>query len=140
KQYIKDNILPDEIINMHNQALMEIYPDLSLDIQHSMNFLLETMIAYGLAHQELQTLKEEQLELKSEISVAANVQKTLLATKKPNINGIDIGAISVPAEQMNGDYHHFVKGKDGSLKVAIADVIGKGVPAALCMSMIKYSM
>ncbi|PJH69243.1 phosphoserine phosphatase, partial [Salmonella enterica subsp. enterica serovar Typhimurium] len=40
----------------------------------------------------------------------------------------------------NGDYHHFVKGQDGSLGIAIADVIGKGIPAALCMSMIKYSM
>lgn len=140
KQFIKDNILPDEIINMHNQALIELYPNLNQDIQHSMNFLLETMIAYGLAHQELQTLKEEQLELKSEISVAANVQKTLLATTKPDITNIEIGVISVPAEQMNGDYYHFVKGKDGTLKIAIADVIGKGVPAALCMSMIKYSM
>lgn len=140
KQYIKDNISPDEIINMHNQALATLYPELSSDIKHSMNFLLETMIAYGLAHQEFQTLKEEQLELKSEISVAANVQKTLLATKKPEINTLDMGVISVPSGQMNGDYYHFVKGRKGSLKVAIADVIGKGVPAALCMSMIKYSM
>lgn len=140
KQHIKDNVLPDEIINMHNQALAELYPDLGLDIKHSMDFLLETMIAYGLAHQEFQTLKEEQLELKSEISVAANVQKTLLSTTKPDIEGLDIGVISVPSGQMNGDYYHFVKGRAGSLKVAIADVIGKGIPAALCMSMIKYSM
>src|SRR5699024_5869833 len=47
---------------------------------------------------------------------------------------------SVPFHQMNGDYYHFVKGEDGTLGVAIADVIGKGVPAALSMSMIKYSM
>src|SRR5690625_7168601 len=98
-----------------------------------MQFLLETMIAYGLAYQEFQVLREEQLKLKSEISVAASMQDTFLATTKPKIEGIDIGVISVPAEQMNGDYHHFVKGKDGSLGVAIADVIGKGVPAALCM-------
>src|SRR5690625_7064774 len=42
KQFIKDNVLPDEIINLHNQALIEIFPDLSFDIQYSMNFLLET--------------------------------------------------------------------------------------------------
>src|SRR5699024_12821952 len=41
---------------------------------------------------------------------------------------------------MNGGYHHFIKEKDGSFGIALADVIGKGVPAALCMSMIKYSM
>lgn len=140
KSFIKRNILPEEIINLHNQALMELYPKQYEELKHSMGFLLETMISYGLAHQEIQTLREEQLKLKSEISVAASMQETLLSTSKPNISGLDIGAISVPAEQMNGDYHHFVKDKAGTLGVAIADVIGKGVPAALCMSMIKYAM
>lgn len=140
KSFIKRNILPEEIINLHNQALKELYPKQYEELKHSMSFLLETMISYGLAHQEFQTLREEQFKLKSEISVAASMQETLLATSKPDISGLDIGAISVPAEQMNGDYHHFVKDRDGTLGVAIADVIGKGVPAALCMSMIKYAM
>lgn len=140
KSYIKNNILPEEIVNLHVQAMIELYPDLSKEYQHSMDFLLETMISYGLAHQEFQTLREKQFELKSEIAVAASMQKTLLATSKPDIHGLDIGVISVPANQMNGDYHHFIKGRDGSLGIAVADVIGKGVPAALCMSMIKYSM
>ncbi|MFD2043846.1 PP2C family protein-serine/threonine phosphatase [Ornithinibacillus salinisoli] len=140
KSFIKKNILPEEIVNLHIQAITELYPDLSEDIQHAMNFLLETMISYGLAHQEFQTLREKQLELKSEISVAARMQETLLATTTPEVKGLDIGVISVPAHQMNGDYHHFVIGKDGTIGVAIADVIGKGIPAALCMSMIKYAM
>ncbi len=140
KAFIKNNILPEEIVNLHIQALAELYPDMLEDFQHSMDFLLEAMIAYGMAHQEYQTLREKQNALKSEISVAASMQKTLLGTKKPTIEGLDIGVISVPAHQMNGDYHHFVKGKDGSLGIAVADVIGKGIPAALCMSMIKYAM
>ncbi|MUV38506.1 Phosphoserine phosphatase [Lentibacillus sp. JNUCC-1] len=140
KSFIKNNIPPEEIVNLHIQALAKLYPNISEDIQSSMNFLLETMIYYGLAHQEFQSLREKQLALQSEIAVAANVQDTLLATAKPDIEGLDIGVISVPAHQMNGDYHHFIKGKDGSLGIAMADVVGKGVPAALCMSMIKYSM
>ncbi|PAV30715.1 phosphoserine phosphatase [Virgibacillus profundi] len=140
KNFIKNNILPEEIVNLHIQALSELYPNLLEDFQHSMDFLLEAMISYGLAHQEYQKLREEQYALKSEISVAASMQDTLLGTTKPEIEGLDIGVLSVPANQMNGDYHHFVKGKDGTLGIAIADVIGKGIPAALCMSMIKYSM
>ncbi|GAB3045266.1 SpoIIE family protein phosphatase [Virgibacillus ainsalahensis] len=140
KSFIKNHILPEEIVNLHNQSLAELYPDLHEDFQHSMDFLLEAMISYGLSHQEIQTLREQQLALKSEISVAASMQETLLGTKKPMIEGLDIGVVSVPAHQMNGDYHHFIKGNDGSLGIAIADVIGKGIPAALCMSMIKYSM
>src|SRR5699024_12647048 len=76
KQFIKDNVLPDEIINLHNQALIEIFPDLSFDIQYSMNFLLEKMIAYGIVHQEFQTLKETHKNLKSDISVVSTVHNT----------------------------------------------------------------
>lgn len=140
KSFIKYDYLPEEIVNLHMQALAELYPDMSEEMQHSMNFLLETMISYGVAYQEFQSLKEEQHELKSEIAVAADMQKTLLATQKPETEQLDIGVISVPANQMSGDYHHFVTGKEGSFGLAVADVIGKGVPAALCMSMIKYSM
>ncbi|WP_101846594.1 PP2C family protein-serine/threonine phosphatase [Halobacillus sp. Marseille-P3879] len=140
KYSMQQNISPEEIINVHIQSLQELYPEMPEHIQSSLDFLLETMISYGLAYQEYQSLREKQLELKSEISVAANMQKTLLATDKPAIDGLEIGAISIPAKQMNGDYFHFVKDDNGALGIAIADVVGKGVPAALCMSMIKYSM
>ncbi len=140
KELIKYNILPEEIINLHIKALKELYSDLSIEFELSMNFLLEAMIAYGLSHQEIQNLREEQTALKSEISIAAEMQETLLHTEKPEIKGLDIGVISVPAHQMNGDYYNFIENGDGSLGIAMADVIGKGIPAALCMSMIKYSM
>ena len=63
-----------------------------------------------------------------------------LETTIPDVNGLEIGAISVPARQMSGDYYHFVQDEKKHIGVAIADVIGKGIPAALCMSMIKYAM
>lgn len=140
KNSMQQNISPEEIINIHLRSLQEIYPELPQHILDSFDFLMETMMSYGLAYQEFQALREKQLELKSEIAVAANMQKTLLSTVKPEMEGLDIGALSVPAKQMNGDYHHFVVDDEGALGVAVADVIGKGVPAALCMSMIKYAM
>lgn len=97
------------------------------------------MIGYGLAYQEHQTLRGIQQEIKSEIEIAANVQQTLLETTVPKVEALEIGAVSVPAKQMSGDYYHFVRDKE-SINIAIADVIGKGIPAALCMSMIKYAM
>lgn len=140
KIFLKNDVPPEEIVNLHNQALATLYPELFTEFQSSMKFLLEIMIFYGLAHQEFRKLREDQLKLKSELAVAADMQETFLATQKPVIDGIDIGAISVAAGQMNGDYYHFYKGNDGSLGISIADVIGKGVPAALCMSMIKFAM
>lgn len=140
KLSMKNNILPEEIINVHIQALKEIYPEIPEEINESFNFLLEIMISYGLAYQEFRTLREKQGELESEIAVAANMQQTLLSTTTPNIGNIDIGSVSVPANKMNGDYYHFVTDGTNQLGIAIADVIGKGIPAALAMSMIKYSL
>ncbi|QKY71214.1 PP2C family protein-serine/threonine phosphatase [Lentibacillus sp. CBA3610] len=140
KMFIKNNVPPEEIVNLHIQALEELYPDVPEYFRHSMNFLVEIMITYGIAYQENYSLREEQSQLKSEIAVAANMQETLLATTKPETEDLDIGVVSAPANQMSGDYYHFLEGKDNSIGIAIADVIGKGIPAALCMSMIKYSM
>src|SRR5699024_5110135 len=134
------NIYPEEIVRIHMRAIEMLFGEGFNDYKRSLKFLLESLIAYRKAHEEYEELRLEQWELKSEIQVAANMQKTLLRTKIPNIEGIDIGAISVPYHQMNGDYFHFITGEDGTLGVAIADVIGKGVPAALSMSMIKYAM
>lgn len=138
--FVSRNIFPEEIVRIHKKALDTLYGDQFDGYQRSLDFLLEALLAYRKAHEEYAALKLEQLELKSEIQVAANMQKTLLRTSIPQINGIDIGAVSIPYHQMNGDYFHFITGEDGTLGVAIADVIGKGVPAALSMSMIKYAM
>ncbi|WP_066187437.1 MULTISPECIES: PP2C family protein-serine/threonine phosphatase [Gracilibacillus] len=140
KLSMQHNISPEEIVNIHIQALQEIYPDMPGDIHTAMNFLLETMISYGLAYQEFQSLREKQVELESEISIAANMQQTLLSTTVPDVEGLEIGAVSVPAHRMNGDYFHFVTDGSKNIGIAIADVIGKGIPAALAMSMIKYSL
>ena len=98
------------------------------------------MIHYGLALKEHQSLIRKQEELEVEMNVAAKVQDTLLKTKIPDFPGLDIGLVSVPAKQMNGDYIYFVSDENNHASVAVADVIGKGIPAALCMSMIKFGM
>lgn len=126
--FVRRNIFPEEIVRIHMKAIDSLYGSVFSEYKRSLEFLLESLIAYRKEHEEYETLKLEQLELKSEIQVAANMQKTLLRTKIPLIDGVDIGALSVPYHQMNGDYFHFITGKDGTMGVAIADVIGKGVP------------
>ncbi|KAA6449643.1 PP2C family protein-serine/threonine phosphatase [Bacillus swezeyi] len=139
RKTIEHQVPPEEIISIHRKVLSELYPDLPDHVFHSLDFLIEVMIGYGLAYQEHQTLRGIQQEIKSEIEIAANVQQTLLETTIPKDEALEIGAVSVPAKQMSGDYYHFVRDQK-SISIAIADVIGKGIPAALCMSMIKYAM
>ncbi|KQL34935.1 MULTISPECIES: PP2C family protein-serine/threonine phosphatase [Bacillaceae] len=139
KQLIQKNISPEDVISIHKASLEEIMPELPENVSHSFDLLIEVMIHYGLALKEHQTLIKKQENFKMEMELAANVQKTLLKTKVPNMSGLDIGMISVPAKEMNGDYAYFLS-DETNLGIAVADVIGKGIPAALCMSMIKYGM
>lgn len=140
RQFIQKNIAPEEVISIHKASLEEMFPELPNNVWHSFDLLIEMMIRYGLALKEHESLLQKQEEMKVEINLAANVQKTLLKTTVPTIEGLEIGLISVPARQMNGDYTYFLSDNKDYAGVAVADVIGKGIPAALCMSMVKYGM
>jgi sigma-B regulation protein RsbU (phosphoserine phosphatase) len=140
RQLISENISPEEVISVHKAAMQEIYKDLPDVVWHSFDFLIEMMINYGLALQERQSLLQRQEEIRVEMDLAANVQETLLKTSLPALEGLDIGLLSIPAKKMNGDYIYFISDADGHAGIAVADVIGKGLPAALCMSMVKFGM
>ncbi|MGO1060485.1 PP2C family protein-serine/threonine phosphatase [Planococcus sp. FY231025] len=140
RQLISENISPEEVISVHKAAMQEIYKDLPDVVWHSFDFLIEMMINYGLALQERQSLLQRQEEIRVEMDLAANVQETLLKTSMPVLEGLDIGLLSIPAKKMNGDYIYFISDADGHAGIAVADVIGKGLPAALCMSMVKFGM
>ncbi|WP_144513681.1 PP2C family protein-serine/threonine phosphatase [Bacillus sp. FJAT-22090] len=139
KQLIQKNISPEEVISIHKASLEELMLELPGDVWHSFDLLIEVMVRYGLALKEHQTLLQKQHDLKMEMELAANVQQTLLKTTVPKVIDLDIGIITVPAKEMNGDYTHFLH-DNTTVGIAVADVIGKGIPAALCMSMIKYGM
>ncbi|MFC4354838.1 PP2C family protein-serine/threonine phosphatase [Chryseomicrobium palamuruense] len=139
KQLIQKNISPEEMIGIHRSALEEISPDIPTTIHHSFDLLIEVMVRYGLALHEHQNLIQKQENFRIEMDLAANVQKTLLKTSVPEIEGVDIGMLSVPSKEMNGDYVHFLSDAK-AVGIGVADVIGKGIPAALCMSMIKNGM
>ncbi|MEB1805780.1 MAG: PP2C family protein-serine/threonine phosphatase [Bacillaceae bacterium] len=140
KRLLEKQISPEDMVSLHYAVLEEMFDDLSSDIKESFSFLLEIMVGYGLAYREHQSLRDKQLELEMQIDVAANMQQTLLPKEIPQMQDVDIGVISVPAGKMSGDYYYCVKNESGQLAVAIADIIGKGIPAAMCMSMIKYAI
>jgi phosphoserine phosphatase RsbU/P len=140
KHSLQKKYSPPEIVQIHMESLMELYPKLSKEMKLSLDFLLQTMISYGVAHQEFQVLREEQKVIKSELDIAAKMQKTLLKGTIPKADGIQIGVISKPAKKMSGDYYQFVQSPQGQIGMVIADIIGKGIPAALCMYMIKYAL
>jgi sigma-B regulation protein RsbU (phosphoserine phosphatase) len=82
----------------------------------------------------------EQETLRRDIALASDVQRRLLPDAPPRAECADFAAISVPARRIGGDYYDFVELGDGRIGVALADVSGKGVPAALIMSVVQASL
>jgi sigma-B regulation protein RsbU (phosphoserine phosphatase) len=79
----------------------------------------------------------ERERLKKELEIAAKVQLSLLPKEEPKIDGYDISAISIPAVEAGGDYFDFVKLSGDKLGIAIGDVSGKGIGAAIYMTLTK---
>lgn len=140
RQLIQKNISPEDVVSIHKNAVEQIFPQQMNESQPAYDFLIEVMVHYGMAHREHQSLLQKQAEYEMEMKIATNIQKTLLKTYVPDMQHIDIGMISVPIRKMNGDYVHFFHDGEEYLSVAVTDVVGKGVPAALCMSMVKYGL
>src|SRR5690625_7867329 len=72
KSLIKHNYSPEEIINLHRRALFELFPNIDHKHKLAMYFLIEAITYYGVAYQEVTTLRDSQDALKSEIAVAAS--------------------------------------------------------------------
>lgn len=76
-------------------------------------------------------------ELKSEFNIAQRAQRQMLPDFAPPVPGFTLAAHCTPARDVGGDLYDFLSLPAGRLGIAVADVSGKGVPAALYMTLTK---
>ena len=79
----------------------------------------------------------EKKHLENELNTASEVQRILLPSKSPNLDGYLISGLNVPAKIVSGDYYDYFKIDENRLGIVIADVSGKGVPASLITAMCR---
>lgn len=72
--------------------------------------------------------------LEEELSLAHSIQEKLLPRENPGFSGCTVGTFHIPTKQVGGDYFDVMKMSETRICVAIADVSGKGFPAALLMA------
>jgi sigma-B regulation protein RsbU (phosphoserine phosphatase) len=73
--------------------------------------------------------------------IGYNIQNTLLLGQPPeDLPGLEIAALTVPSQRIDGDFYDFFKHSDACLDVVVADVMGKGIPAALFAAAIKSQL
>ncbi len=82
----------------------------------------------------------EQEKLRRDLALAAEVQKRLLPPAPPSSTLGSLAAFTVPARTVGGDYYDFLDLGDARVGIAVADVSGKGIAAALVMSVVQASL
>jgi HAMP domain-containing protein len=107
-------------------------PDLGADelgtFGSTFNHMAEEL---SVSREELRASTEAQARDRREMEIAREIQQAFLPEKSPDIPGLAVAAASLPARVVGGDFYDFVPMAGGRWGVLIADVSGKGVPAAL---------
>jgi sigma-B regulation protein RsbU (phosphoserine phosphatase) len=86
------------------------------------------------------TVQRQRDELLHDVELAAQVQRLFLPVGKPAIAGLEIAGMMRPARGVSGDYYDYIPINAHTIQLVIADVAGKGVPAALLMSATAAAM
>ncbi|MBC8160395.1 MAG: PP2C family protein-serine/threonine phosphatase [Roseiflexaceae bacterium] len=73
--------------------------------------------------------------VRSELAAARTIQLSLLPNSTPALPQVDVAGSSIPAKEVGGDFFAYHAFADGRLGVAVDDVSGKGIPAALLMAL-----
>ena len=85
-------------------------------------------------------VQQQRDDLLQDVELAAQVQRLFLPVGKPAIAGLEIAGMMQPARGVSGDYYDYIPIDAHTIQVVIADVAGKGVPAALLMSATAAAM
>ena len=89
---------------------------------------------------ELIEKQRQAQKLENEISIAREVQSQLFPQSLPSLPGLDLAAICRAARTVSGDYYDFIRLGPTSVGIAIADISGKGISAALLMASLQAAL
>lgn len=97
-------------------------------------FIISNVITEKETRRERDSYQLELQKKQAELMIAANIQKSFLPEEIPFLEGFNIAATTIPAREVGGDFYDFIV-QDENLQFLVADVSGKGVPAALFMAL-----
>jgi len=96
--------------------------------------IIAAQSAHVIENARLYIHEQTLLKLQEEMRLAYDIQVNLLPKENPVVEGYQIAGKSIPAKEVGGDYYDFVSIDKNNLAFCLADITGKGIPAALLMS------
>jgi len=105
------------------------------DYQFLLSFSQQVSVAVENALLYEQLAQRERL--RHELEIARRIQLASLPQDTPQIIGLDIAGLSLPAMEVGGDYFDYLNGSADEITIVVGDVSGKGISAALYMSKVQ---
>jgi phosphoserine phosphatase RsbU/P len=112
------------------------------DHAESLKFIqaLSNIIIVAIENKKLARRQLEQEAFRKELEIASDVQQFLFPKKLPNTDKLKVEASYLPHDRVGGDYYDYVPINKNQFLICVADVSGKGIPAALMMSNFQASL
>jgi sigma-B regulation protein RsbU (phosphoserine phosphatase) len=101
---------------------------------------LSNIIIVAIENKKLVRKQLDRESLRKELEIASDVQQFLFPDKLPNTERLKIEASYLPHDMVGGDYYDYVPINKNQFLICVADVSGKGIPAALMMSNFQASL
>ncbi len=108
------------------------------DLEFGAGLIAQAAVAFENAWRLQEILEQRKLE--QELSIAAGIQESLFPSKLPSLAVSDLAARNRQARQVGGDYYDALPMDDGKHLLCVADISGKGLPAALLMANIQATL
>lgn len=124
------------VIRMGRREASVAYEPETLTVLHT----LAQFASVAIENANLYSQLGEQQRIEQEMLWAHNIQQSMLPRQRPSLEGYEIYGHSTPANEVGGDYFDYIRGVDEGWHIIIGDVSGKGVPAALIMTIVRSLM
>ena len=108
------------------------------DLELLMTFASQAAVAIERTRLHAEVLETRRLE--EELSIGQRIQRTFLPERDPKVPNFDIAGANYSSGLVGGDYYDYVRITEGHLGIVVADVSGKGIPAALIMAAFRASL
>ncbi len=131
-------LIDDRVIGVINLESDEVNAYNGRDISLISAFASQAAISLERAKLHENILAAKKLE--EQLNIAREIQRTFLPDEDPQVEGYQITGRNVSSGQVGGDYYDFIKIVDQRLGISVADVSGKGMPAALIMASLRASL
>lgn len=118
-------------------GVIRVYTDRRYAFHETEEALLRSIgsqSAAAIIHHQSLSDRMETDRVQRQMEAAGQIQRRMLPSRPPRHRGVALGCVYDPSLELGGDFYDFLRGESGSLWVCNADVMGKGLGAALLMA------